>query len=65
MEVGQDETKLGRLKSFTRECKRVLKVTKKPDRVEFLTIVKISAIGIAIIGLMGFTIQMGKLLTVG
>jgi len=46
----------GKLKSFILKCKRVLKVTKKPDSVEFQTIVKISGVGIAIIGGIGFLI---------
>ncbi|MEM4267348.1 MAG: protein translocase SEC61 complex subunit gamma [Candidatus Woesearchaeota archaeon] len=47
-----------KLKRFTSECIRVLRVTKKPDRIEFATIVKVSALGIAIIGVIGFAIQM-------
>ncbi|MAG50448.1 protein translocase SEC61 complex subunit gamma [archaeon] len=46
-----------RFKTFITECKRVFKVTKKPSMVEFKTIVKISGIGIAIIGFLGFMIQ--------
>jgi len=49
-----------RLKSFWIECKRVLRVTKKPDKQEFTTIVKISAAGMAIIGLLGFLIHFAK-----
>ena len=45
-----------RLNSFIGECIRVLKVTKKPDAFEFKTIVKVSALGIAVIGLLGFTL---------
>ena len=51
-----------KIKSFIGECVRVLKVTKKPDAVEFKTIVKVSGLGILIIGLLGFFIQMIKLL---
>lgn len=47
-----------KLKRFALECLRVLKVTKKPSNMEFKTIVKVSALGIAIIGLIGFVIQM-------
>lgn len=49
-----------RLKVFTVECRRVLKITKKPDAFEFKTIVKVSGLGIAIIGLLGFMIQILK-----
>ncbi|MCX6707444.1 MAG: protein translocase SEC61 complex subunit gamma [Candidatus Woesearchaeota archaeon] len=45
-----------KLKLFAAECVRVLKVTKKPTSIEFKTIVKVSALGIAIIGLMGFVL---------
>ncbi len=39
-----------------KEYKRVLQITKKPDMEEFKTIVKASAIGIAVIGTLGFVI---------
>ena len=45
-------------KTFINECVRVLKVTKKPNKLEFKTIVKASALGILIIGMLGFIIQM-------
>ncbi|MDP2908548.1 MAG: protein translocase SEC61 complex subunit gamma [Nanoarchaeota archaeon] len=47
---------LVKLKSFIMECRRVLIVTKKPTREEFKIIVKISGIGMIIIGLIGFFI---------
>ena len=46
-----------RFKSFILESIRVFKITKKPSGQEFKTIVKVSALGIAIIGLLGFLIQ--------
>ena len=46
-----------RLKSFLIECRRVLKITRKPTREEFKTIVKASALGMAIIGALGFVIH--------
>ena len=49
-----------RFKSFIKECIRVLKITKKSTPVEFKTIVKASAIGILVIGALGFTITMLK-----
>ncbi len=48
--------KFENLKKFITECKRVLRITKKPDREEFLTIVKISSIGMGLIGLIGFIV---------
>ena len=49
-----------RFKSFVNECLRVLKVTKKPDSIEFKTIVKVSGLGMILIGLVGFILFMGK-----
>ena len=49
-------------KSFIQECLRVLRITKKPDAIEFKTIVKVSGLGILIIGAIGFVVQMIKLL---
>ena len=46
-----------KLKSFALECRRVLRVTRKPTKEEFKTIVKASALGMAIIGALGFTIH--------
>lgn len=51
-----------KIKSFIGECLRVLKVTKKPDAIEFKTIVKVAGLGILLIGLIGFVVQMIKLL---
>ncbi len=49
-----------RFKAFTGECIRVLKVTRKPDSLEFKTIVKVSGLGILVIGLIGFLFTMSK-----
>ncbi len=47
-----------KLKHFWFECIRVFKITKKPSQLEFKTIVKVSGLGIAIIGAIGFIIHM-------
>lgn len=47
-----------RLKRFSLECYRVLKITKKPSKEEFQVIVKVSGIGMMIIGMIGFLIQL-------
>ena len=39
-----------------KDCKRVLKVWRKPDKQEYFEFAKIVAIGIAIIGVVGFII---------
>ncbi len=51
-------TVIGKLKRFSKECWRVLAITKKPDKQEFKTIVKVSALGMLVIGLIGFLITM-------
>jgi protein transport protein SEC61 subunit gamma and related proteins len=45
-------------KNFLAECRRVIKVTKKPNKLEFSTIVKVSGLGILVIGAIGFILQM-------
>ncbi|VVB83656.1 Protein translocase subunit SecE [uncultured archaeon] len=45
------------LKSFLEKCKRVWMVLRKPTREEFLKIAKVSAVGILIIGILGFLIS--------
>ena len=50
-----------KIKSFGKECWRVLKITKKPDSFEFKTIVKAAALGMFIIGALGFLIQIIKI----
>ncbi len=49
-----------RLSSFLTQTRRVLTVTRKPTSTEYRMIVKITALGIAILGLIGFLIQIGK-----
>jgi protein transport protein SEC61 subunit gamma-like protein len=54
----QKPTVLTKLKDFTKESIRVLKVTKKPTKDELKVIVKVSGLGIIAIGLIGFIITM-------
>jgi len=51
-----------KLKSFTIQTKRVLQVTRKPTKEEFKMIAKITGLGIAVIGAIGFVLQIGKAL---
>ena len=51
-----------KLKLFIGECRRVLRVTKKPSNFEFKTIVKASGLGIMVIGMIGFIIHMIRVL---
>ena len=41
---------------FIKDSKSVLKVARKPDTKEYMELAKISAIGVAIIGVIGFVI---------
>lgn len=45
-------------KDFVQESKRVFRITKKPDKVEFKTVVKVAGLGILAIGLIGFIMHM-------
>jgi protein transport protein SEC61 subunit gamma-like protein len=60
-----EDSKSYKLKMFINECKRVLRVTKRPDSFEFKTIVKVSGIGMGLIGLVGFLVSMIKNLLSG
>ena len=50
----------GKFKSFIVECKRVFQVTKKPGKQEFIAIVKVTGLGILLIGAIGFLLQLLK-----
>ncbi len=58
MEV--QEIKEHKIKRFIKEALRVLRITKKPNKEDYLSIVKITALGIAVIGVLGFVIFLGK-----
>ena len=45
------------IKSFAKQSIRVWKLLKKPSRQEWTTIAKVSALGLGIIGLLGFVIS--------
>ena len=42
--------------SFIKQCQRVLRVSRKPDREEYINVSKVTGIGIIIIGVVGFII---------
>ena len=50
-------SKTEELKNFIGKCKRVWLVLKKPTKMEFKTVTKISAIGILLLGTLGFLIS--------
>ncbi|HLC88879.1 MAG TPA: protein translocase SEC61 complex subunit gamma [Candidatus Nanoarchaeia archaeon] len=45
-----------RLKRYWKETVRVIRITKKPNKEEYKNVVKVTALGIAIIGVIGFII---------
>ncbi|PIN74175.1 protein translocase SEC61 complex subunit gamma [Candidatus Woesearchaeota archaeon CG10_big_fil_rev_8_21_14_0_10_45_16] len=56
----QQEVKPSKTRRFLKETKRVLHITKKPNRTEFLSLSKITGLGVAIIGAIGFVIFLIK-----
>jgi len=46
-----------KLRSFLEKSKRVWQVLKKPTRKEFESVAKVSAIGILLLGVLGFLIS--------
>lgn len=49
---------LGKVKSFWIKCKRVWLILRKPTKKEFVMIAKVSALGILVLGILGFLIAM-------
>jgi protein transport protein SEC61 subunit gamma and related proteins len=47
---------IGKLKPFFQQCVRVWHLLRKPDKKEYTTIAKVSAIGLGLIGAIGFVI---------
>ena len=45
------------LKSFFGKCKRVWMILKKPSKEELIKVAKVSAVGILVIGFIGFVIS--------
>jgi protein transport protein SEC61 subunit gamma and related proteins len=52
----ETDVKPNKFKRFIKESARVMRVTRKPNKTEYLTIVKVTGLGIAIIGALGFII---------
>jgi protein transport protein SEC61 subunit gamma and related proteins len=55
--IEEDTSFKTRSRRFITQCIRVLKITKKPNRDEYRTLVKVSGLGIAVIGLIGFLLH--------
>ncbi len=58
--MNEQLAKRGKVKKFMKETIRVLRITKKPNGEEYKGIVKVTGMGIGIIGLIGFVIFMAK-----
>ncbi len=54
------ESKIKKIKRFLKETNRVLRITKKPNKEEFKTAVKVTGLGAAVIGVIGFIIFLIK-----
>ena len=46
------------IKSFIIQCKRVWLALKKPTKEEFVKVAKVSAVGIIILGFIGFAVSL-------
>ncbi len=41
---------------FVKDSKRVLKVSKKPDKQEYFELAKVTSLGVVIVGVLGFVV---------
>lgn len=55
-----EETTATKVKRFIKETMRVLRITKKPTMPEYKNLLKVTGIGVAIIGALGFIIFLIK-----
>jgi protein transport protein SEC61 subunit gamma-like protein len=60
MQTIQNQGLKARLKRFFKETVRVLRITKRPGREEFMTAAKVTGLGISAIGFVGFIIFLLK-----
>lgn len=51
-------TLMQRFRNYITECVRVMRITKKPTNEEFKAVIKVSSLGILLIGAIGFVIQL-------
>ena len=49
--------KIDELKAFIQQCRRVLIITRKPTRDEFINVSKVTGLGICFLGAIGFAIH--------
>lgn len=60
----QQEVRSNKVQRFIKEVVRVIHITKKPNRTEYISLVKVTGLGIAIIGLIGFVLHLLKQLLI-
>jgi protein transport protein SEC61 subunit gamma-like protein len=46
------------LREFIQESQRVFRITKKPSKLEYTTVVKVAGLGILFIGFIGFLLHL-------
>jgi protein transport protein SEC61 subunit gamma and related proteins len=54
--MSEVERKPSKVRRFWKETLRVIRITKKPNKEEYKSILKVTGLGIAIIGALGFLI---------
>jgi protein transport protein SEC61 subunit gamma-like protein len=54
--MDEQEVQENKLKRFIKEVIRVIRITKKPTLPEYKSLLKVTGLGISIIGLLGFVI---------
>jgi len=64
MEEQEKQSVGSKVRSFLRQNRRVLRITKKPSNEEFKMTLKVSGLGILLIGFIGFVVYIvGALFT--
>ncbi len=46
------------ISEFTTSTQRILTVSKKPDTNQYMTMVRVTALGLVILGVLGYTIEL-------
>ncbi|PIZ51238.1 protein translocase SEC61 complex subunit gamma [Candidatus Woesearchaeota archaeon CG_4_10_14_0_2_um_filter_33_13] len=54
--MDEQEVRPNKLRRFLKETTRVLRITKRPNREEYKSLLKVTGLGICIIGALGFVI---------
>lgn len=65
MEEQVEVQKIGKVRRFIREAIRVVHVTRKPTMDEYKTLLKVTGIGVLILGAIGYVVFLIKQLVIG